>query len=244
MPSTFFLEPSDSNPEELTIFADRLWFVAGDGLHGRELWVSDGTPEGTRLLDLRADGDSLPHQLTHSVSRLYFSAFTVEFGRELWSSDGSVEGTRLVADIDPGSNTGVRFNQSMLAHGGRVYFEGRGGLWMTNDSAEGAVRLDLTPVGAPDLPRLVGFAGERLVFHTSFPDYFLWATEDGASFERLGDLRDGDAPLEVGGELFLRAKNDARGRELWRTDGTFGGTPTRLRWRRWRMVVVRSTDCI
>ncbi|MEZ6121873.1 MAG: hypothetical protein R3C49_01715 [Planctomycetaceae bacterium] len=36
--------------DELTVFGNSLLFTADDGIHGHELWISDGTPEGTQLV--------------------------------------------------------------------------------------------------------------------------------------------------------------------------------------------------
>ena len=39
-----------SNPEELTAVGNTLYFEANDGTHGRELWKSDGTTNGTVMV--------------------------------------------------------------------------------------------------------------------------------------------------------------------------------------------------
>ena len=36
--------------ESMTSVGDRLFFYADDGLHGREVWTSDGTAAGTHLV--------------------------------------------------------------------------------------------------------------------------------------------------------------------------------------------------
>lgn len=41
---------ADSNPMGLTVFNGALYFQANDGVNGIELWKTDGTAEGTRLL--------------------------------------------------------------------------------------------------------------------------------------------------------------------------------------------------
>jgi ELWxxDGT repeat protein len=76
--------------------AGRAWFVAGPGsvvgeewaITDEELWVSDGTPSGTReALDLRDGGSSAPRWLTKMGGALYASADDGVHGSELWRID-------------------------------------------------------------------------------------------------------------------------------------------------------------
>jgi ELWxxDGT repeat protein len=62
-------------------------FAASNGVQGMELWMSDGTPEGTRMLADVAEGalSASPAQLTVSGPRLFFVADEGVHGRELWS---------------------------------------------------------------------------------------------------------------------------------------------------------------
>src|SRR5262245_30345972 len=46
-----FLSASASlDPQELTVVGTKIFFTADDGVHGRELWISDGTNVGTTLV--------------------------------------------------------------------------------------------------------------------------------------------------------------------------------------------------
>jgi ELWxxDGT repeat protein len=66
-----------------------LFFSATDGVHGYELWMSDGTAEGTQLVaDIQpGPGSSAPEQITPSGSTVYFVADDGVTGRELWRFD-------------------------------------------------------------------------------------------------------------------------------------------------------------
>jgi ELWxxDGT repeat protein len=82
----------------------RLFFPARSKGNGYELWVSDGTTAGTRLIKniVYGGASSKPSDLTAAGSLLFFSARDGNHGRELWVTDGTTRGTRLVKDINPG----------------------------------------------------------------------------------------------------------------------------------------------
>ena len=72
----------------LTPMCGVLYFYATDGVHGHELWRSDGTAQGTWLVeDLRTGEtgsfDSLSYLLA-ACPRLYFNANDGVVGNELW----------------------------------------------------------------------------------------------------------------------------------------------------------------
>jgi ELWxxDGT repeat protein len=76
-----------SSPDYLVPFAGGVFFAARDGQHGRELFWSDGTDAGTRLVHDIAPGvlSSAPNDLTSAGEYLYFGADDGLVGRELWA---------------------------------------------------------------------------------------------------------------------------------------------------------------
>ena len=77
-------EPSD--PERLTDVNGTLFFAADDGIHGVELWKSDGTPGGTMMVrDIHPTGSANPNYLVNVNGTLYFSASDDTHGNELWA---------------------------------------------------------------------------------------------------------------------------------------------------------------
>jgi len=106
----------------LTVLGDRLFFAANDGVHGRELWTSDGTAAGTSmLLDIFPGPlSSLPSGLTVAGGRLWFSADDGVHGVELWQSDGTAAGTRMVQDLASGADSS--YPDQLTAAGNLLYF--------------------------------------------------------------------------------------------------------------------------
>jgi ELWxxDGT repeat protein len=77
------------DPELLAAAGGRAFFAAGDGVHGQEVWESDGTPEGTRMVaDLAPGGfSSMPQDSSFAVANgfLFFSADDGKTGLEPWA---------------------------------------------------------------------------------------------------------------------------------------------------------------
>src|SRR5262249_22561686 len=73
-----FLTPNSYAPAYLTAFDGKVYFVAEDAAHGRELWASDGTAAGTHLvLDViagAAGGLANTSGLSATAEGVYFSA--------------------------------------------------------------------------------------------------------------------------------------------------------------------------
>jgi ELWxxDGT repeat protein len=120
--------PGPAGPGGLTPFAGGLAFSGDDGTAGSELWFTDGTPSGTRLVkDIQPGGEgSNPSSLAVAGGLLFFAANDGVHGSELWESDGTAAGTRMVQDINPGPASSSP--SGMTAAGGLLYFSADDGL--------------------------------------------------------------------------------------------------------------------
>ena len=131
-----------SAPRLLTRAADLIFFRANDGVHGAELWATDGTAQGTRLVrDIRpGEAGSGPTLLTPVGSRVYFTAVDGLHGRELWVSDGTRAGTHIVKDLDRGAAGSAITG---IADGGGTAYLGldHRQLWRTDGTARTTVKV-------------------------------------------------------------------------------------------------------
>jgi ELWxxDGT repeat protein len=211
-----YSEPSTPGPGiELN---GRLLFVADDGSSGRELWVSDGTAPGTRLLrdiDPRrvpgpppasCDGrdetglGSEPRDFVRYRNGVLFTAADGKAGRELWWTDGTAAGTRRVADLRQGAQGSEPHD--LVLFRGRAWFlasaQGVGeGLWRTDGTPQGTELVKSLKIGgAPSWARSLTAAGDRLFFqvYNEATGAELWTSRGTAVSTRMVvDLRPGPA---------------------------------------------------
>jgi ELWxxDGT repeat protein len=180
--------------DALTVVGSKLFFVVGDELHGRELWTSDGTGEGTRQVKDLTPGveGSFLSGLTATGSTLLFFRYLPETSasaerHELWKSDGTEAGTVLVRDLGPGASL-----SSMRALAGSTLF------FVVTDPAHGT-----------ELWKSDGTQAGTVLVKDIYP-----GPEGAYPYE----LR------AVGSQLFFTAADPRHGRELWKSDGTQAGT--------------------
>lgn len=130
--------------DDYTTVGDRYFFRARSPGFGYELWVSDGTENGTVLVKDIYEGTSssgLYHR-TSFKNKLYFEADEGVYGDELWVSDGTEGGTYLLKDINSGAEDADISNFTVFNN--RLYFtadDGKNGeqLWVSDGTSEGTV---------------------------------------------------------------------------------------------------------
>jgi ELWxxDGT repeat protein len=215
-----------------------MYFAADDGIHGNELWRSDGTAAGTfMVMDIEpAIASSSPYDITAVNGKIYFSATTADNGTEPWVSDGTEGGTQLLMDIKPG---GVSGNPTdFVAFDKDVYFvtdgdiSSWGALWKTDGTTAGTKlvkNLGDEGDGGYFIAQLVKSNG--LLFFTFISNtlgFEVWRTDgaDEGTYQVGTGVSFIDFPIQLTSynkKLYFSA-DDGTGFKLWVSDGTDAGT--------------------
>ena len=210
----------------------KVFFVGRTTMSGDELWISDGTAEGTNLAAEIAPGldCSSPRSLTIMAGNVYFSASESYWGiRQLWMSDGSVAGTIRLTNL-PQSQS-IPDTESFLVAGSNLFFPAGNRIWRTNGTLAGTFEVgSASEVWEPSQAAALG----STVYFSSYESiggrelYQFDGTASGFKFVK--DIFPGSASgitggLTTMGQAFYFAGNDGtRGFELWKSDGTAAGT--------------------
>jgi len=217
-----------------------LFFTASDGIHGSELWRTDGTQGGTRLIADICPGScgSGPQQLTVSGGQIFFLAQDGFHSGGLWKSDGTTAGTVLVRNLIPEGEYGSI--DGLMDLGGRLIFSfmdyrQRHELWTSDGTEAGTLPLANFPQSDQfSSPSPLARLGGRIFFVGDDDDHGreLWTTDGTAAGTVL--LKDiapgpqGSAPgnpeaVAAGGRVLFYASGP-EGFALWASDGTEAGT--------------------
>ena len=225
--------------ESVTVSSGTLYRM-DDGTHGFELWITDGSPAGTRLVrDIRPGPvSSNIAQMTLVAGVAYFWADDGANGFELWRSDGTTAGTTIVANIGAGAAgfPGPMFNSGRMPTIGNIfYFIGFDAtaayLWRSDGNASGTYKVGtFAPSASTFNLRDLMVVGSRLFFlATDTAGEELWVSDGSvAGTRRVTNIPDnGTSPLwgqftVLGDFLYFTVDDQVHGDELWRVgiDGT------------------------
>ncbi len=213
---------------------------------GRELYRTDGTPEGTYLVkDIETDPWELrtsdPAFFAKAGQWTILTATTVTDGKELWTTSGTPESTTRLVDLVPGSGSPQLLAPDNPPATGDFVFLGTSptggtGVWRTDGTPAGTVFV--APFGSslglssPIIPVAARWCGATLYILTrqnegSGFSVTLWAYDAPAG--SLAFLKDfftvseagRQTPLyEVGGKLRFAIDDTHTGPEWWTSDGT------------------------
>ena len=229
-----------STPYENHVILDgnKYFFYADDGLHGNELWMTDGTNTGTKMVkDIAAFGSSINPQHTMGAYKgaVYFSADMGSSDYFLWKSDGTSAGTKQFKQIKDASSF-TNYNGKLYFIASDYFFKNRE-LWVTDSSSDGTMMVkDINPGDGNAFPinqQLIEYNG-KLYFWADDGQhgYELWTTDGTANgtimvkdiWPGLGNSRLVPELTLFNNKLYFAANDSIHGYELWMSDGTSAGT--------------------
>ena len=238
--------PADDNAYSPTLpyaVVDNVaYFAADDGVHGNELWRSDGTESGTHLVkDIEPGvgtsgnnndfvGTSGPYNITAANGKIYFSATTSAEGSGVWVSDGTGAGTQFLLP--------VYFPTEFFALGNKTYFIADGNdllsaLWETDGTTAGTKQLiDISAMGIGFYivqPTVVNGIIFFTIVNYNTGNVELWRSDrtEAGTFQLGTNYFFVAGPLQLtnySGKLYFSSDDGTGLRRLWVSDGTDAGT--------------------
>ena len=182
-----------------------------------QLWISDGTPFGTYMIDQDVS------EVTEHLGRLYYR--TDDSQQTLHVTDGSPAGTQVLNEVGENFKT----------------FSFKGDLYVDLSTADTLKVLDtltnlLNPVMPVNIASVKGITDNHFFFtnNTDSLGIELWIS-DGSPIgtQLVKDINPGATttrfitrPAETlfNGQLIFQANDNIHGYELWKSDGTEAGT--------------------
>ena len=226
----------------LTEYNGKLYFSALTSVNGPEIYASDGTVAGTKMVKEIKSGPSgsNPFGLVVFNNKIYFMATDDSNATSLWSSDGTESGTNIIKTFTSAnaysSSIYLAADYFSKVYNGRLYFSANRQLWATDGTANGTIMIkSFTPSSTTETGGYTLMNG-KLYFNASngTNGYELWVTEgteqstqmavdfspgSGSGFTRLLPQN-----LSCGNQLFFAAKDGNSAYQPHVTDGTLAGT--------------------
>lgn len=213
-------------PAEPLVRGAKVFFVGWSESSGEELWVSDGSPEGTQLvMDIMPGaGSSLIIGITPFGTGVMFSANDGATGNEPWFSDGTAAGTLRLADIhqddiiQTGPSQFTALGTTMVFHAWST--EHGPSLWATDGTPAGTRLVkDIVPGNDGAHLSILGKAGPYVYLRAE--DFVhgkeLWRS-DGTTEGTVMVTEHTAGPYTLGGDTWFPTVH-AIGSRLWYAAG-------------------------
>ncbi len=219
------------NPRALLPWDNRIVFTN----EAKELWISDGTGNGTfRLTSNENVIDLYNTYYNHVVykNRLFFNAKDSLGQWELWVSNGTTNGTHVFKDLNPNGWSSPR---SFNVFNDRLYFTARSeesftqtGLWVSDGTAIGTRKLFGQLSDLIHVSRIIGEVNGRLLFDGRKDGlYTLWSVDSSQNISEVFQTDTHQGLFEFirfNTSLVMSFKHNTKYPALWVSDGTNEGT--------------------
>jgi ELWxxDGT repeat protein len=216
------------------ILNNKIYFAGVDATHGTELWVTDGTQAGTKLVQdfIAGTKSSAPADFIQYKGDLYFTDSSSS-GREIYKLSGTNGTISILKDINPGIPGAFDRNSAdFQISNGLLYFVADNGtsgkeLWVSNGTSSGTKLLKDISVGnaSTSFFQFITF-GNQLIFTVVTATYSmdLWKT-DGTNTSLIHSFNVPSFAYGAFGlmvfnkKIYFAGTDVAHGTELWSTDG-------------------------
>lgn len=173
-----------------------LYFVANNGISGKEIWKSDGTPTGTLLLKDAYAGcqSNSPSYLILNGTSIIYTGTNGNTGQELWKCDTVINGNAtLLRDIKVNNEQTIASVDNKVIpidFNGELIFSG------------------ISQTSGAELYKVSSYMSSPQMVRDIFTNCY---SSNPSQFTRVDST------------IFFTASNNL-GTELWKTDGTNAGT--------------------
>jgi ELWxxDGT repeat protein len=210
----------------------KAYFTPVESTTGEEVWVTDGTAAGTHIVkDLYPGqgGDSL--MLGVVGTDLIFFESTSETNRQIFKTDGTAAGTVQLSNFPPfivNVSDGYLYARDPVTINGKVYVGlDSKDLWVTDGTSAGTRKLGNVPSPWNIEPTSLTAFGNSLLFIGFDPSHgtVLYGVDTATDIPQVL----ANAQFNGGGEKTIAVMGGyalfvGAGSQLWKTDGTAGGT--------------------
>ena len=221
----------NSYPQNFTVFKNELWFMATDSNYLYQVYHSDGTTAGTKIIKkINPQWNSVVpgnNPFVEVGGRLFFLADDNVHGTEIWSTDGTDTGTRMLMDIYP---SGSYYPLYLTVFKNKFYFsayDSTGGqeLWCSDGTKKGTKMFkDIKPGNSSSNPTDLVATADYLFFNADTQGTRFFRTDGTAAGTFTLFYSNASKMAACDSIVYFNSYNTYSINQVYKSDGTRTGT--------------------